>query len=195
MKGTTMTLKAIDSNIALVRTTGDAFNNLVQETGIMILEHAQKHGDCTRALTLVKAMPASIRRTILVAWFSKYSPIRVVEKNDKVGLLKEGTKNYTPFDIEGAKAEPWHALAEATPEEKVYTFEMLLEMAARLGKTIQKKVDDGKVEVSDIPSVDALVHALNGLKVERVKAITIENNAGTDQNNDQQIPEALRAVA
>lgn len=164
-------LKTIDANIVTIRKSGDAFNQLVHETGLLILAHAKEHGDCTRALTVVKAMPASIRRTILVKWISKYSPIRVVEKNDKVGMLKENDKRFTPFDIEGATAEPWFILADKEPEKDAYDFAAILAMVQRLGKTIEKKIEDNKVKPEDILSAHAVVAALTALKVQPVKAI------------------------
>lgn len=159
-------LKTIDANIVTIRKSGDAFNQLVHETGLLILAHAQAHGDCTRALTIVKAMPASIRRTILVKWISKYSPIRVVDKNDKVGILREGKdKAFTPYDLEGAASEPWFEMADKTPEKELYDFAALLEMARRLGKTIDKKITDGKVVGEDIDSAKRIVAALSSFTV------------------------------
>lgn len=144
-----MTLKKIDSNIKRVVTNGQKLNVLIHETAVMIASHAKEHGDCTRALTLVKAMPASMRRTMLVLWFNTFTPIRVVEKNDKVGMLKAEDKGFTPFDIEAGTAKPFYELAEKNPE-KEYDFAALVALVERLGKSIEKKVEDGKVPANDV---------------------------------------------
>jgi hypothetical protein len=164
-----MSLKLIDKNIKLVATNGAKLNLLIHATAMLVVQHAKEHGDCTRALTLVKAMPASMRRTMLVLWFSTYTPIRVVDKNDKVGILKENAKGYTPWDLEGADATPFYDLAEQNPEGKVLDFAALVALVSRLSKQIDKKIEEGKVEAADVESAKAISVAIAGLKFERVK--------------------------
>lgn len=163
-------LKNIDRNIRTITTNAAKLNMLIHETGVMVLEHAKEHGDCTRALALVKAMPASMRRTMLVLWFETYSPIRIREANDKVGILKEAAKGYTDWDIEGAKETPFFELANQNPE-KSYSFEDLVKMVERLSKQIEKKIEEGKVPEGDVASAQALAITIGGLKVERVKPV------------------------
>lgn len=164
-----MSLKKIDANIKTVTTNAAKLNTLIHETGVMVLEHAKEHGDCTRALSLVKAMPASMRRTMLVLWFETYSPIRVKFTADKVGILKADAKNFTDWDIEGAKATPFFELAEQNPE-KSYDFEALVKMVQGLAKQIEKKVEEGKVPDADKASALALAAKVSGLKLGRVAA-------------------------
>ena len=164
-------LKNIDRNIRTITTNAAKLNMLIHETGIMVLEHAKEHGDCTRALALVKAMPASMRRTMLVLWFETYSPIRIRQANDKVGILKPAAKGYTDWNIEGAKATPFFALAEKNPEAKSYSFDDLVKMVERLSKQIEKKIADGEVPEDDVASAQALAITIGGLKVERVKQV------------------------
>jgi len=163
-----MSLKVIDKNIKTITTNAAKLNVLIHQTAMLIMGHAKEHGDCSRALTLVNAMPASMRRTMLVAWFDKYSPIRVVQTNNRVGILKATAKNYVEWNLEGADAEPFYELAEAIPEKPALDFAALVEMVKRLGKTIEKKIDDGAVVDTDIESAKALARAVSGLKVERV---------------------------
>lgn len=167
-------LKNIDRNIRTITTNAAKLNMLIHTTGIMVLEHAKEHRDCTRALALVKAMPASMRRTMLVLWFETYSPIRIREANDKVGILKEAAKGYTDWNIEGAKEMPFFELANQNPE-KSYSFDDLVKMVERLSKQIEKKIADGKVPEDDVASAQALAITIGGLKVERVKPAN--NNA------------------
>lgn len=163
-----MSLKKIDGNIRRITTNGNKLNVLIHETALLIMAHAEEHGDCSRAKTLAFAMPASMRRTMLVEWFHTYSPIRIVLKNDKVGLLKDTAKGYVPFDLKAADATPFYEMAEQNPEEKEYDFAALMKMVERLSKTIEKKIEDGKVPADDIESAKAIARAVSGLKVERV---------------------------
>lgn len=165
-----MSLKNIDKNIRAITTSAAKLNMLIHTTAMMVATHAQEHGDCTRALTLVKAMPASMRRTMLVLWFNTYTPIRVIDKNDKVGILKETAKGYTPFDLEAGNETPFFDLAEQNPEAGVLDFDKLVALVARLGKTIDKRIDDGKVAEEDVASARAISAAISGLRFERVKA-------------------------
>ena len=180
-----MSLKIIDKNIASIVTSANKLNTLIHATAMLVASHAKEHGDCTRALTLVKAMPASMRRTMLVLWFETYTPIRVMEKNGKVGMLKEAAKNYTPFDLEAGDLNPFYELAETNPEGAVYDFAKLVEMVARIGKQIDKKIEDGKVAPEDIDSARAISAQVSALKFARVKPA----------NNDEKDAGTLKAVA
>lgn len=194
-----MSLKVIDKNIKSVATNASKLNLLIHNTGILILEHAKEHGDCTRALSLVKAMPASMRKTMLVLWFSTYSPIRVMEKNDKVGMLKDTAKGYTPFDIEAARETAFFDLAEQNPE-KTYDFKALVALVERLGKTIEKKIEDGKVPEEDKASAEAIAAQIKSLNFKRVvaeqpaPAVEQDNAPVEEQDNAVEDDLQLRAV-
>lgn len=202
-----ITLKQIDEKRALVRSMGRELNGLIHEIAMMIFYHAapkeisddcQGSGDCTRAVKLVRDMPASMRRTTLIAWFTEYTPIRIklsdngdkcefdpkykkLSKEDKLGWWK----------LEEAAETPFYDIAERVPEEKSYDFAALLKMVERLGSQIQKKVDEGKVKPEDVPSALALVTAVSGLKVERVKPTADnENSSGSIDANDTPAPNA-----
>ena len=74
--------KIIDRKIATFITNRDKLKNLGHEIAMMIFDHANEHGDCTRAIKLAKALPNSWQPQ-MEAWFKAFSPIRVVIKNDK----------------------------------------------------------------------------------------------------------------
>lgn len=159
------TLKNIDTNIRKITTNAKKLNELIHSTAIMVIQHAKEHGDCTRALALVKAMPASMRRTMLVLWFETYTPIRVKLNDDKVGILKETAKNYVAWDIDGATATPFYELAEQNAEEKVYDYAALVAMVERLSKQIEKKIEAGAVPDADVEKAQALARSVAGLKI------------------------------
>jgi hypothetical protein len=180
----TITLKAIDTRIGDVKRLGTEYNQFIHETAMMIIRHAapkeinedcQGSGDCTRAVKLVRAMPASMRRTTLIAWFAKYTPIRIklsdngdkCEFDPKYKKLAKADK-LEFWDVIGAAEEPFYDVAEATPEEKTYDFLALMKMVERLSKQIEKKIEDGAVPEADVESAKAIARAVSGLKVERV---------------------------
>jgi len=72
-------MKTIKANLKKIGLSGHKLNVLIHDTGVLIMEHAKEHKDgADTALALVKAMPASMRRTMLIAWFNEFSPIRVI---------------------------------------------------------------------------------------------------------------------
>ena len=173
-----MSLKKIDGNIARIGATGEKLNILIHTTAMLIAQHAAKHGDCTRALVLAKAMPASMRRTTLISWFAKYTPIRVVLVNDVVGMMKKEEKGFTPFALEKADAKPFYKIAETTPEAAApLDFLKLVAMVESIGKRIDKSVEEGKVSEDDIPSAKAITAQLKALSFKRVKAVVANDQA------------------
>lgn len=182
-------LKAIDKNIAFIGGSMEKINAFIHVTALAIMRHAEAHGDCTRALNLAEAMPASMRREMLIEWFRRFSPV-VIKLGDgkqkaKVGMWKKDEPKYVAFDLEAADALPFWKIAEQEPESKTYTFDQLLEMAHRLGKTIDKKIKDGKVAAEDVPSAEGIVTALSGLKVARVVIEDGLPNVGKPANSNK----------
>lgn len=164
-----MSLKKIDANLARITTNGDKLNVLIHTTAMLILKHATKSGDCTRALSLVKAMPASMRRTTLIQWFTKYSPIRVVFQNDAVGMLKKDDKGYTAFALDKAEANPFYKIAENNAEPGLLDFDKFIKMIQGMAKREAAKADEGKVKPEDVASIKAACAMLAGLKFTRVE--------------------------
>lgn len=163
-----MSLKSIDASIRKIATNAAALNALIHETAMAILNHAKEHGDCTRAQHLLMAMPRSHRRSILVKWFGKYSPIVIKDSDNHVAKMHpKDSKNYVPFDIEGASSEPFFDMADANPE-RTYDFAALVKMVEGLGKRIHKLVEEGKVPAEDIPSAEAIAVKVEGLRLVRV---------------------------
>ncbi len=156
-------LKAIDAGIAKVAKTGDAFNALVSECIISIIAHAQAHGDCSRALALVNAMPASVKREAVIASFRDYSPIGISVKNQKFGLHKEGSKMFRAFDLEGYRANPWFSRQELAVELPDTTLELADKAVMNLANRFQKRLDEGKVAANDVKAVTARITSLKAL--------------------------------
>jgi len=146
----------------------DKLNVYIHDTAMMIAEHAKEHGDCSTAQGLVMAMPASMRREMLILWFKTFTPI--VVKNDPkfvAAMHKPASKMFVPWDLEAGKATPFYKLAEENKEKAPLTGEALLKMIEGLVKRAEKSIDDGKAEEADIPYIQAIARSLSGLKVER----------------------------
>lgn len=178
-----MSLKKIDGNITRITTNSAKLNVLIHQTAMMILTHAngRGNGDATRALYLVQAMPASMRRTTLIAWFHKYSPIRITLKPDTVSLLKKGDPGFTAFDLAKADANPFYEIAEKVDETPaLLDFEKFIGMITAIANREKAKVDEGKVKPEDAPSIVAACDLLANLKFERVAANDEGEGAGED---------------
>lgn len=166
-----MSLKKIDANLVRITRDGDKLNKLVHDTAMMVMTHATKSGDCTRALSLVLAMPASYRRTTLIKWFDKYSPIRVVLANNVVGMLKKDDKGYKPFDLVKANADPFYTIAENTPEEKKpMDLEAIQKWLEAQAKSLEKRAEDGKISEGEILTAKAIAEQLRAIKVVHIPA-------------------------
>lgn len=179
-----MTLKAIDARIVAFKDQAKAILDEAHNIGVLIIEHAIEHGDCSRAQHLVNAMPKALDRKAMIDWFSAFTPIVCRLSDDwNAKMMKEGVdKKFIPFNLEGAKAEPWYQFS-VDREEKSYDFQAILEMVARLSKTIDKKISDGKVAADDIASAKAVSIALSGLKVARVNVVVPDTNSGQNEND------------
>ncbi len=178
-------LKTIDGNIALVRKNGDALNNLIHETAMMILHHAapkdkggEGHGDCSRAQFLVMAMPASMRRTSLIAWFEKYSPVVVKNSTDWNAQLQPKVFNtgkanplYRDWNLEGANNEPFWQIANAQREiAPPKSFDDLISQVQNMTRRIEREINENRVKPEDLESARAMLKTLESLHFTKVKA-------------------------
>lgn len=158
-----MSLKKIDANIKLITTNGAKLNARIHDTAVLIAAHAAEHGDCTRAATLVKAMPASMRRSMLILWFTTFTPIRGLSSDKSPALLKKDAKNYVAFDVKGGTAKPFYELAKDKPEAEDLSLEDAIIAMERLVKRLQKSVDEGKVVANDTDAIVARIASLKAL--------------------------------
>lgn len=152
-----------------ITTNGDKLNAYIHETAMMIATHAKEHGDCSIANDLIMALPASMRREMLILWFSKFTPI--VTKNDSqwvAKMHKEGTKLFVPFDLDAGNDTPFWKLAEDNKEREPLDFDGLLAMVKRLASQIDKKIEKGEVKAQDVDSAKAMARKISELRFEPV---------------------------
>jgi len=190
---TKITKKQIVAQIAKFTTSRDALRQHAHEIGMMIFRHAAPAditdcsgtGDCTLAIELVRAMPGSWG-TQMIAWFKKFTPIRVVEQSGKCeydpkykALVREemtaeqkadgNLEKLTWWDIEAANTIPFWEVVEEKRSQEEYDWKKLLALVSRLSSTIEKKIADDKIKPEDVPSAKAMVVKLSGLTFERVE--------------------------
>lgn len=158
-------LKKIDANIRGITTRGAAFRATVQATAILIVEHAKEHGDCSRALKLVTAIPMASDRVKLINWFGLVSPINVTFTSDvtkrRVGLRKNDSKAYNPFDMNKAKAlNYWEVGKSDDDATEELTSSAVNTLILKLAKKLRREMDEGHVAANDKDAVTAKIAAL-----------------------------------
>lgn len=167
-------LTNINKLIGNIARSAVKLNESIHNCAIMCFEHAENYGDCDPAARLVDAMPKSHRRSLLIGWFTTYSPIRIARsaKTDAMkGHLagkadaKKGEEGYRDWDINGAKATPFFAMPEAQREPDVPTYESLHENIVSFVKRMKTKSEkiedeaDKKKAEAEIEKLEAAVAA------------------------------------
>lgn len=91
---------------------GSEKDEAAQLAAIMILEKAEKHGDCSHAAELAKLLSPA-RRENLRAWFARFSPISVdiSRKQHKAHFFKSANGERKSFDLPAARRTPFYKLA------------------------------------------------------------------------------------
>lgn len=176
----TTSLKAINRNISRVRTNGAAWNNLVQSTIEMIVDHAQGagNGDVSAMVRLFFAMPKSTKRTAIVAYIAEYTPIRLdinlkEPEKSRAHLAKPGQKGCTDWNVDGLRANPWYEHALAQVEKLPETF---MEFDKGFHAFISQwaaKLKDGKVKDTSVAVINAKMSVIK----DAYATVTTNDNA------------------
>lgn len=159
-----------------ISTDYDKVNTFVHETAVLIAKHAEEHRDCSTAQGLVMAMPASIRREMLILWFSKFTPI--VVKNDDSWTAKmhpADSKMYVPFDVAAGEKTPFTALAKSHKERPPLDLAGLILAPRRLAKQLESRIEDGGISDEEIETAKALISQLKGIRVQHIEATKTED--------------------
>lgn len=155
----------------VITSSYDKANKYTHATAMEICKHAKEHGDCSLAQELVMALPASVRREMMILWFATYTPI--VVKNDEkwnAKMHKPESKLFVEWNLEDGDAKPFYELAKENKERPPLDFEGLVKLVERLSNTIEKRVDNGEVNAEDIPTALDIARKLKGLKIRRIAA-------------------------
>jgi len=151
-----------------ITTNGDKLNLYIHETAMMISTHAKEHGDCSLANEFVLSLPASMRREMLILWFSTFTPI--VTKNDPkwtAKMHKEGTKLFVPFDLSAGNETPFYKLAEDNKEKAPTSIDDLEKWLKSLPAKVEKDIEKGRVDQSAVSYAQAIALALAAIKIDR----------------------------
>lgn len=157
----TMTLKQINANIKSVATKTGALNVLIQDTAVATIAHAVEHQDANPAMRLVAAVAPRLRAP-LVAWFETYSKINITKGADglKCSISKaEGRSD----NLDGARANVWYETEKAKADDLPMTIEDVDAKIISLAKTLQKRLDDGKVLEADRAAFVEKIAAIKAL--------------------------------
>lgn len=164
------------TRFGVITTSIDKANLYIHDTAVMIVDYIktqeeQGNRDGSLAQELVMALPASMRREMLILAFSRYTPIAV--KNDEKfagDVHKVGTKMRKEWDVEAFKANPFFRLAEDNKERAPIDAEKALALILNMGKRLGKDAEEGKVKPEDVDYIKAISAALANFKVARPKA-------------------------
>lgn len=147
-------LKAIDAGIRKLRGLSANVNNLIQGLAVAILQHDKDHGDCSRALDLVNAIPNSFRRDMLVRWFAYYGNIGMDVKSGKPAKhIAKDAKAYrdVPYDkrLNEAKVNPWFDEASVPGQPPLVlpiTLGSINEEIINFADRLRKRIESGGTE-------------------------------------------------
>lgn len=185
--------KAIKTSTQSIKRRVENLAQDIHETAVACLMMAEEHGNAQPMARLVAALGKKHRAQSLRIWVEKFSPIFIDTKDaNRCGLLKEGKhKNYKPFDIEGAMAEPFW---ETAPEQPAYygmsdVFGSVFGIEKKLEKFIEEGTFVGDIEAARILAAE-ISKSLPGtqatMKKETEAAIQEQLQADASNNNDDE---------
>lgn len=167
----------IKKAIKWIATTGAKLQEKIHETAVECLKHAATHGDATLMDQLVKALPAGQRVEALVLWTTAFSPIRWEKEDGQragVKLLSAKRKNYVPFDIDGAAAQPYYSFSKEN-EQKQMTLEQILKMVPGLIKRYETKKEEDLVPAEQQSAIESYLKALSAVQAPTITNATPAN--------------------
>lgn len=205
---TYLTLAQIDGRIGRLSGRYLKVNEDVQEIAVSIINHANEHGDCSRASTLCRAVPARLRN-LLIFWFRNVSPINVTiaksAKDDKARLRKatnaDGSPNplYNKFDLDKAKANNWFDNPFELPEDNVLmTVGTFKERIERLFTSMDNatKEDSDKVANEDKGDIRAFRDHMRNAYVAYFKDVPVTTYDGLEEDETvSDEPDTVEAMA
>jgi hypothetical protein len=118
-------IEAINANIESIRKKGAAFDKLVQETALDVLDHSHKHNDLDIVNRLIVAMPKGSRSQSLSVWFCKFGKLTPNTTKEKEVLAIKPLVWNKDGKLDRAKAEAtlWHAVLKDKPLVEVFDIE------------------------------------------------------------------------
>lgn len=136
-------VKELDKAIASVIDASKGLQDNIQAVAVGIMVHAWKHGDFTRAQTLVDGLGQGVRRAALVEWFHGCG-LKVDEQEQRFsGFNKAKMED----KFEKMKSTPWYTMK---PERPFTGFDMKAEL-----ERLIKKAERAMKTAANTPDLDA----------------------------------------
>lgn len=126
----TMTVKQMDAAIAAAIESSKSLQAQIQDVAVAIMLHAFKHGDYTRAQTLVDGLGEGVRRKALVEWFHKAG----LDVSEKDGLFVGFKPAVMQKNWEELLSTPWYKMK---PENPFSGFDLDAELARLIKRAEQ----------------------------------------------------------
>lgn len=128
----------------------------IQNVAVGILLHAHKHGDYTRAQTLVDGLGQSVRGKALVDWFVQFGGLQVGKLGgNKDGFIGWQGAEYIKAHIDEAKAKMWW---ECKPEAPFAGFDMKTELERLIARAEKHVKQADKLRREGLPEDADKVH-------------------------------------
>lgn len=108
-------VKALDKAIASVVRKSATLRTEIQIVAVGILQHAHKHGDWTRAQSLVEQLGAGVRGKALVDWFCEFGGLLIGGAGAEKGFIGWQGADYIASRFDDAKGKMWWECKPESP--------------------------------------------------------------------------------
>jgi hypothetical protein len=141
-EGNAVCSRKVDAEIKWIGGTGKKMDGSIHATAVACIYLSMPHLDgghncAIRAERLVNAMPKGSRVKALVAWFTRFSNIRLIRQEDgsyKGAVLKPTAKDYKDADPQTALTKPFYSVEEKDVDPAAFDDQAFAKAVAALIK-------------------------------------------------------------
>jgi len=138
--------KELDNQVEKAIQSVTTMRETIQNVLVSIAFHAYKHGDYTRANTLIDGVGNSVNQKALVEWFVRFGGLVINEESKSF----EGWKGaeFIKENIEKAKETMWYDLKQQAPFKGFDLDEelaKLLKKAEKMAQEVEANEDESRV--------------------------------------------------
>lgn len=174
----------VNSMIARVGKSGQAWFRLVQDTGLQGLAHAMLHNNVDALNDLMKTLNSQAKQVnarLFSQWVNEFSPWEYRKTKDgKSFSFRKGEGEYR---IAEAMESMWNDKGVAAFVKAVFTLESFDARIDRMIKDIEKAIAEGRVD-GNAEALKARVIALKALKSEAIQATDFVEAEDTGDKDD-----------
>ena len=159
--------KTVDQLIATAIAASAKSDQAIQDAAVAVLIHAEKHGDYTKANTLVFGLGKGARVTSLAAWFAKFGGL-LTEDDLATTKTGEGFVDWVGADFirtnfTAAKAEMWYMTKKAPDPFKGFDLKAHLTTQLKAARKAIAKVGDSPELAGLVKAPDEALTALQAI--------------------------------